>query len=261
MGCDGGTIPKRSEVVKNKERRPKKQKGTDLWERWGFCSISGCPLQKPIVACQMGRLYNKDAVIESLLKYSRMSPFQRLAWPRPHVTKLRDVKELNLKEKTNSNDTQQASTSGDGSFKAEFVCPITGLEMNGIYKFFYVLSCGCVLSERALKEVQDEKNCIVCSKPCDPLLDFIQLNPDDKELQDNQAKFLARKLKQKIAKNGLLSGEASTSSSQTTESSDTYKPTTSTSSWGDSPKPSTSRGITRKEQTSSSSRSAKRHKP
>ena len=35
--------------------------------RWKHCSITQEPLQTPIVACGLGRLYNKDAVIETLL--------------------------------------------------------------------------------------------------------------------------------------------------------------------------------------------------
>ena len=29
---------------------------------------------------------------------------------------------------------------------AEFHCPITGLEMNGRYKFVFFVTCGCVIS-------------------------------------------------------------------------------------------------------------------
>jgi len=40
--------------------------------RWKHCSITQEPLQTPIVACGLGRLYSKDAVIEALLDRANM---------------------------------------------------------------------------------------------------------------------------------------------------------------------------------------------
>ncbi|XP_047111965.1 replication termination factor 2 isoform X2 [Schistocerca piceifrons] len=67
MGCDGGTIPRRDELVRKKEKPEQKDKNSELSFRWQHCSITQLPLQPPIVACGYGRLYNKDAVIEMLL--------------------------------------------------------------------------------------------------------------------------------------------------------------------------------------------------
>jgi hypothetical protein len=44
-----------------------KDKDSELSFRWKHCSITQEPLQTPIVACGLGRLYSKDAVIEALL--------------------------------------------------------------------------------------------------------------------------------------------------------------------------------------------------
>lgn len=44
-----------------------KDKDSELSFRWKHCSITQQPLQTPIVACGLGRLYSKDAVIEALL--------------------------------------------------------------------------------------------------------------------------------------------------------------------------------------------------
>ena len=41
---------------------------------------------------------------------------------------------------------------------AQYVCPVSGLEMSGIYRFAFLRSCGCVFAEKALKEVRSE-NC------------------------------------------------------------------------------------------------------
>jgi len=44
-----------------------KDKDSELSFRWKHCSITQAPLQTPIVACGLGRLYSKDAVIEAVL--------------------------------------------------------------------------------------------------------------------------------------------------------------------------------------------------
>lgn len=41
---------------------------------------------------------------------------------------------------------------GEGS--APYICPISGIEMSGKFRFVFIWSCGCVLAERALKEVK-----------------------------------------------------------------------------------------------------------
>ena len=40
--------------------------------RWRHCAISSQRLQQPVVACGVGKLYNKEAVIEALLDRSKM---------------------------------------------------------------------------------------------------------------------------------------------------------------------------------------------
>jgi hypothetical protein len=43
---------------------------SELSFRWQHCNVSQEPLKKPIVACTLGRLYNKDTIIEKLLDKS-----------------------------------------------------------------------------------------------------------------------------------------------------------------------------------------------
>lgn len=200
MGCDGGTIPKRNEIVKNKQKNQGRDKNADLSAKWQFCSLSGLPLKKPIVACQLGRLYNKDAIIEHLLTLKTATPSSSTSIAPPsqisHIRSLKDVKELKLKEKADFNQTHQAS-SGSEKFKAQFVCPISGLDINGKYRFYYLTTCGCVLSERALKEVPDDKQCILCSKPYESSMDLIVLNGDEEETRDLREKLSLRRRQQR----------------------------------------------------------------
>ena len=55
MGCDGGTIPKRHELVKTKQRPEAKDKTSNRAALWTLCSLSSQLLKDPIVACQLGR--------------------------------------------------------------------------------------------------------------------------------------------------------------------------------------------------------------
>ena len=85
MGCDGGTIPTRGELVKTKKKPEKLSKDAQLASRWRHCALSQQPLRAPIVACQLGRLYNKEVVIEALLGGDKPADLA-------HVSSLKDVK-------------------------------------------------------------------------------------------------------------------------------------------------------------------------
>ena len=51
MGCDGGTIPKRDELVKKKKKQEEKDKDADLAAKWQHCTISSSKLKEPIGMC------------------------------------------------------------------------------------------------------------------------------------------------------------------------------------------------------------------
>lgn len=66
---------------------------------------------------------------------------------------LQDLKDLNLTKNPAYKVTEHTEGAfGDGS--APYICPISGLEMTGKFRFVFLWSCGCVLAERALKEVK-----------------------------------------------------------------------------------------------------------
>jgi len=117
--------------------------------KWKHCTIRQLPLQSPIVGCNLGRLYSKESVLEGLLDRN-MLPESAV-----HIKHLKDVKNLNLTP--NPAFDGNKAEKGDGytnGGKNPYICPVIGLEMNGRYKFCFLWSCGCVMSERALKEVK-----------------------------------------------------------------------------------------------------------
>ena len=130
MGCDGGTIPKRDELVRTKQKKEQTDKSIELVAKWQFCAISSNKLVEPIVSCELGRLYNKDAVIEYLLDKSS-TPNGSLV---QHIRSLKDVTPLNLTIKSDYSDKKPEI---DGQYvdtqDSKFVCPVVGVEMNGLF--------------------------------------------------------------------------------------------------------------------------------
>ncbi|KAJ2965233.1 hypothetical protein NUW54_g14187 [Trametes sanguinea] len=67
MGNDGGSIPDRRDLVRTKAKAEQADKANQLRAMWFFCALSKRPLQEPIVSCALGKLYNKDALLEFLI--------------------------------------------------------------------------------------------------------------------------------------------------------------------------------------------------
>ncbi|XP_076125384.1 replication termination factor 2 [Alosa pseudoharengus] len=196
MGCDGGTIPKRHELVKGPKKVEKVDKSAELAARWKYCALSQEKLRRPIVACDLGRFYNKDAVIEYLLDKSAERPNTEVA---THIRGIKDVKELNLTD--NPAWDGESNTKGDryeALHRAMFICPVVGLEMNGKHKFSFLQTCGCVFSERALKEVKTE----ICHKCGDPFQegDLVVLNGTNEEVEKLKLRMEEKRAKAKAAK-------------------------------------------------------------
>ncbi|KAM9482239.1 replication termination factor 2 [Clarias gariepinus] len=197
MGCDGGTIPKRHELVKGPKKVEKVDKNAELAAKWKYCSLSQEKLRRPIVACELGRVYNKDAIIEYLLDKSAERPNTEVV---AHIRGIKDVKELNLTDNP-AWEGERRNAKGDcyeDMHCAMFICPVVGLEMNGKHKFCYLLTCGCVFSERALKEVKTE----ICHKCGDPFQedDIVMLNGSKEEQEKLQKAMEERRSKAKALK-------------------------------------------------------------
>jgi ethanolamine utilization protein EutQ (cupin superfamily) len=78
MGCDGGTIPKRSEVVKVKQKEQKVDEATVERIRWAVCALSQQPLREPIVADELGHVMSREAVLEALVTKCMPKKFKHI---------------------------------------------------------------------------------------------------------------------------------------------------------------------------------------
>ncbi|CAH0405604.1 unnamed protein product [Chilo suppressalis] len=191
MGCDGGTIPRRDELVRLKKKPEQKDKDAERSFKWRNCALSQQPLQEPVVACGLGRLYSKSSVLEALLdKDSKPESIN-------HIKNLKDLKDLKLvKNPAYVASEHTEGTVGDGS--APYICPISGLEMTGKFRFIFLWSCGCVLAERALREVK-QNICHMCQQPFTDN-DVVVLNGTDEDLEKLREKMTIRVATRKSGK-------------------------------------------------------------
>lgn len=193
MGCDGGTIPRRDELVRIKKKPEQKDKEAELAFKWKHCTIKQLPLQPPIVGCGLGRLYSKESVLEGLLDKSTLPESAA------HLKSLKDVKALQLTPNPafEANKAEKGDGYRDGG-KSPYICPLIGLEMNGKYKFCFLWTCGCVMSERALKEVKTSI-CHQCQQPFKDT-DIVVMNAENDDLKLMEERMVIRKSLQKKSK-------------------------------------------------------------
>lgn len=167
-------------------------------------------------------------MIESLLDRTTLPEAYK------HIKSIKDIKELNL---TDNPAYKDALIKGDtyNDTIAPYICPVIGLEMNGKYKFVYFWSCGCVLSERALKAVKSQ----VCHKCQQPFKeeDVIILNGTDEEVDALRVRMEARQARIKAEKKSKKNGKAESTVTIDVEE----KPNGTASTSKTDPKPSTSK--------------------
>lgn len=194
MGCDGGTIPRRDELVRLKKKPEQKDKDAEREFRWRHCALTQQSLQEPIVMCGLGRLYSKQNIIEQLLEKDKMPESAK------HIRNMKDIKTLNLTP--NPAYTDEDKTEGLLDTRhAPYICKLIGLEMSGKFNFVAFWTCGCVVSERALKQIKSSSSvCPLCQTPFS-VEDVVLLNPtNDEEVEMLQAKIEMRSAKKKSCK-------------------------------------------------------------
>lgn len=225
MGCDGGTIPTRGELVRTKKKPEQVSKEADLVVKWQHCAISLEPLRKPLVACELGRLFNKESVIEFLLDKSNKETASKF----DYIKGLKDIKELKLTDNPAFSAAVETAKAGEDRKLAQYICPITGLEMNGRYRFCYLLGCGCVFAERALNELKDG-SCVECGKTYMPE-DVIPINGTEEDVEElrkrmDQRRLLAKEMRK--SKKGKRSAAAAIATNDSDEQQDNAASTAAT---------------------------------
>lgn len=103
---------------------------------------------------------------------------------------MQDIKNLKL--------AANPAYSEEDDKNAKFICALIGLEMSGSHRFCALWTCGCVFSERALKEVKTSV-CSICQTPYSEQ-DVVVLNGSEDDVAAMKTKMDARTARIKAEK-------------------------------------------------------------
>ncbi|EDR23352.1 hypothetical protein, conserved [Entamoeba dispar SAW760] len=154
MGCDGGVVARRDDLVKDKKKETKKYNTED---RYRYCSLTHKLFKKRVVCDVVGRLYNKDGLLKALINHEMPEKLR-------YIHNKKDFIELNIEWSNGM-----------------IVCPLKKVEFSPGHQFV-ALKCGCVISKLALDEIKsiNGHKCPLCETEG---LEFILLNPPLEEME------------------------------------------------------------------------------
>ncbi|KAK4118901.1 hypothetical protein N657DRAFT_650778 [Parathielavia appendiculata] len=214
MGNDGGSIPTRRELVKSAARVPtvSELKATafeNLGHAWTHDPLTSEQLDlENVVSDWRGRLYSYESVLKGLMPSAADGANDDEATPAlvngespPELTfastgikSLRDVVKLKFR---------RYASPGKEKEKWIWACPVTLKEMGPATKAVYLVPCGHVFAEAAIKEIyKKDEVCPGCSEPFQAG-DVIPILPTEKadldrlmaRINDLKAKGLTHSLK------------------------------------------------------------------
>ncbi|KAJ5057081.1 Rtf2 RING-finger-domain-containing protein [Bipolaris maydis] len=170
MGNDGGSIPKRRELVKEAAKALTtaqiKEAQTEQQEyAWSTDPLTRKPLARPVVSDAAGILYNKDSIIEYLLKDDsdvEKAEMKKIGGVKnselgtfgDRVKGLKDVVEVKF----------EIDTAAESGASEKWKCPITGERLGVGSKAVYIVPCGHAFAGSVMKEIS-EKACLTCNEP------------------------------------------------------------------------------------------------
>ncbi|KAL4451962.1 hypothetical protein ABPG75_007624 [Micractinium tetrahymenae] len=250
MGLDGGTIITRNDVLRRScadlcnadtsrssrggairgvHKRRQLDAKTAKVTQWSTCALSGERLSAPIVACFLGRLYNKAAVLELLLaragrfadeaaEHRYLNQLRTAGDAYDHIASLQDVFALQYEpaaaDASGPAAPLAASTfdgGADPDLPAPYTCPLTHLRCDR-HAFAALRPCGHIFSERALKElagggggsgiggrgsVGTAATCPTCGAAYSAEDDVVALLPDERQLERLRELLPTRRQQQK----------------------------------------------------------------
>ncbi|KAK1767878.1 Rtf2 RING-finger-domain-containing protein [Phialemonium atrogriseum] len=192
MGNDGGSIPKRRELVKSPPRNPtvSQLKATaleSLTHAWTHDALTSEPLTlESVVSDWRGRLYNYETVLEKLMPSDDSNnndddnttpatangESKELNFASTGIKSLRDVVKLKFK---------RYSPPGEKG-REIWACPLSLKELGPATKAVYLVPCGHVFAEVSIKTIQEEL-CPECSESfeSDNVIDILPTEQSDME--------------------------------------------------------------------------------
>lgn len=118
---------------------------------------------RPIVSDSVGNLYNKDAILRFLLPgdeadgISSKADCEEILCGR--VKGLRDVVELKFEVDT---EREAHPANGKQDKREGWICPVTAKQLGPNVKSVYLVPCGHVFSEEAIRQLKGDKCLQVC---------------------------------------------------------------------------------------------------
>ncbi|CAG8924617.1 unnamed protein product [Penicillium salamii] len=191
MGNDGGSIPTRRELVREAARAPttaqvKETQREQQEHSWTTCPISHKALARPIVSDSVGNLYNKDAILQFLLPgddgegISSKADCEEILCGR--VKSLRDVIELKFEIDTELAEHPSGRAHGPRERREGWICPITAKPLGPSVKSVYLVPCGHVFAEEAIRQLKGDK-CLQCNESYaeENIISILPIKEDDKQ--------------------------------------------------------------------------------
>lgn len=127
------------------------------------CSLSKEKLRMgQVCICKCGSLFNKEEVVKCLLEKRKMP--EEFA----HIRKLKDVRDVKMPKLGEGSASDVGIKKQSSEDELRLICPVTQTEYTGYNTFYVSWSCGCIVSENALKELNQagsKDECLVCSQP------------------------------------------------------------------------------------------------
>jgi hypothetical protein len=194
MGGDGGVIATQRAFARgvgksDEAKRDNKNIRDEQTARATTCALTNEILQSPLVSCELGNIFNKEAILTALIE-------KRVPDELSHIRGLKDIKTLEF---------ATAITKDGRNIR---VCPITQDEFNGSCPFVVIWSTGKVLSEKAIREIgidglQEEYGPFTSA-------DFVKLIPVEQEMDRARAAMHNRREAKKAGKKSKASAAGET---------------------------------------------------
>ena len=158
------------------------------------CCVSSFELEEPVMCCELGYLYNKEALLRKIITKELPDKYS-------HIRSLKDVVEIKLTTKEGAGSINTDSDGKVGHQGAKYICPVTMRDMNGFNKFCVLRSSKVMMSMEAIHQVAEAtKTCPITGMSFDPAEDIILLYPDEEELESQRGRMKARKKAAKASK-------------------------------------------------------------
>ena len=219
MGGDGGVVATQRKFIRG-QKNPDDERAEGLnvkriqKTKARFCAQSTLPLAEPIVSCEMGLLYNKEAMLTALIDKT-LNPAHA------HIRGLKDLRQLVFtanpayalavaSSATSASSSTSLSTSAasslaggasdvdGGDLPARFVCPVTQVEFNGLQPFVVIWVTGHVMSEKAVREMGIESLQVEYGPFASE--DIVRLLPLEEELSTQAVQMFERRERNKMDK-------------------------------------------------------------